>query len=113
MEALLNFCVCHPKSKLSLELMQEECYLFIFIHAAKKTKIIPEPVKVGSQTENIKWKLGKFETESHWSYTYRQFHLFRLGGGPNDYKDVIEHKFFESINFDDLLAKRVRNFLTI
>lgn len=37
------------------------------------------------------------------------FHIFRLGGGPNDYKDVIEHKFFESIDFDDLLAKRVRN----
>lgn len=68
---------------------------------------------MGSQTENMKWNLGKFETESHWFYTYRQFHVFRLGGGPNDYKDVIEHKFFESINFDDLLAKKVRNFLTI
>ena len=33
----------------------------------------------------------------------------RLGGGPNDYKDVMGHKFFESINFDDLLAKKVRN----
>lgn len=38
-------------------------------------------------------------------------YTFRLGGGPNDYKDVMEHKFFESINFDDLLAKRVRDFI--
>ena len=32
---------------------------------------------------------------------------FRLGGGSNDYKDVVGHAFFSSINFDDLMAKKV------
>ena len=32
----------------------------------------------------------------------------RLGGGPNDYKDVMSNPFFKSINIDDLLAKKVR-----
>ena len=33
---------------------------------------------------------------------------YRLGGGPSDYKDVMNHEFFKSINFDDILAKKVR-----
>lgn len=31
----------------------------------------------------------------------------RLGSGPNDYKDVISHRFFESINWDQLLKKQI------
>ena len=33
--------------------------------------------------------------------------MFRLGGGTNDYKDVKANVFFASINFDDLMAKKV------
>ncbi|EAX94066.1 AGC family protein kinase [Trichomonas vaginalis G3] len=31
----------------------------------------------------------------------------RLGSGPEDYKEVIGHKFFASINFDQLLKKQI------
>ena len=33
--------------------------------------------------------------------------FFRLGGSTEDYNDVKNHAFFSSINFDDLMAKKV------
>ena len=43
------------------------------------------------------------------------FHIsIRLGGGSNDYKDVKGHTFFSSINFDDLMDKKVSTtYLTV
>ena len=32
---------------------------------------------------------------------------FRLGSGARDHKDVQDHAFFKSINWDDLLHKRI------
>ena len=34
---------------------------------------------------------------------------FRLGGSTQDYVDVKNHAFFSSINFDELMAKKVRS----
>lgn len=33
----------------------------------------------------------------------------RLGGGPNDAKDVMTHKFFISINWQDVVQRKVRH----
>ena len=33
----------------------------------------------------------------------------RLGGGTDDYKEVKTHVFFSTINFDDLMAKKVKH----
>lgn len=33
--------------------------------------------------------------------------VFRLGGGPDDAKEVMTHKFFTSINWQDVLEKKV------
>ncbi len=32
----------------------------------------------------------------------------RLGGGPNDAKEVMSHKFFITINWQDVVQKKVR-----
>ena len=37
--------------------------------------------------------------------------ICRLGGGPKDCKDVMNHEFFKSIEFDDILAKKVREII--
>lgn len=34
--------------------------------------------------------------------------MSRLGGGPDDAKDVMSHKFFISINWQDVIEKKVR-----
>lgn len=36
------------------------------------------------------------------------FSVDRLGGGPDDAKDVMTHKFFASINWQDVIEKKVR-----
>ena len=33
--------------------------------------------------------------------------FFSLGGGPDDAKEVMKHIFFETINWDDILNKKV------
>lgn len=33
--------------------------------------------------------------------------VYRLGGGPDDAKDVMSHKFFTSINWQDVIEKKV------
>lgn len=38
---------------------------------------------------------------------YNAHFPIRLGGGSDDYKDVKGHTFFSSINFDDLMDKKV------
>ena len=35
--------------------------------------------------------------------------FFSLGGGPDDAKEVMKHIFFETINWDDILNKKVIN----
>lgn len=36
------------------------------------------------------------------------FFFYRLGGGPDDAKEVMSHKFFTSINWQDVTEKKVR-----
>lgn len=36
------------------------------------------------------------------------FSFNRLGGGPDDAKDVMTHKFFALINWQDVIEKKVR-----
>lgn len=33
---------------------------------------------------------------------------YRLGGGPDDAKDVMSHRFFTSINWQDVIEKKVQ-----
>lgn len=33
--------------------------------------------------------------------------LARLGGGPNDAKEVMEHRFFAAVNWQDVVQKKV------
>ena len=37
---------------------------------------------------------------------------FRLGGGEADVAEIKTHPFFDSINWEDLVAKKVLNFTT-
>ena len=39
--------------------------------------------------------------------------IIRLGGDFVDYLGVKDHSFFDSINFDDLIAKKVRHTMAI
>ena len=41
------------------------------------------------------------------------FLIDRLGGGPNDAKEVMGHAFFASINWQDVIDKKVRNSLNM
>jgi len=45
------------------------------------------------------------------SISYHSVWTDRLGGGPNDAKDVMSHKFFISINWQDVEQKKVRHSL--
>lgn len=36
------------------------------------------------------------------------FTVYRLGGGADDAKEVMSHKFFASINWQDVTEKKVR-----
>ena len=42
-----------------------------------------------------------------WSLTVLSCLFFSLGGGPDDAKEVMKHIFFETINWDDILNKKV------
>ena len=44
-----------------------------------------------------------------WSLTVLSCLFFSLGGGPDDAKEVMKHIFFETINWDDILNKKVIN----
>lgn len=37
------------------------------------------------------------------------FTVYRLGGGADDAKEVMSHKFFASINWQDVTEKKVRD----
>lgn len=39
------------------------------------------------------------------------FGPYRLGGGPNDAKEVMSHKFFVDIIWQDVVQKKVRDYL--
>lgn len=43
------------------------------------------------------------------SYSDNVFVVYRLGGGPDDAKEVMTHKFFTSINWQDVTDKKVRD----
>lgn len=36
------------------------------------------------------------------------YFVSRLGGGPDDAKEVMSHKFFTSINWQDVIEKKVQ-----
>ena len=38
------------------------------------------------------------------------FCIFSLGGGPDDAKEVMQHNFFSTINWEDIYNKRVSFF---
>lgn len=53
--------------------------------------------------------LCKEKVSAEWLLMMTAFcFVYRLGGGPDDAKDVMNHKFFTSINWQDVIDKKVR-----
>lgn len=43
-----------------------------------------------------------------WGAVTNSFARCRLGGGPNDAKEVMEHRFFAAVNWQDVVQRKVR-----
>lgn len=39
--------------------------------------------------------------------------LFRLGGGPDDAKEIMRHSFFAGVNWQDVYDKKVSLYMTL
>ena len=62
--------------------------------------------KVCWKQVNLSGEVYRVNDLLHWKYTYHN--LYSLGGSTDDAKEVMRHKFFQSVNWDDILHKRVR-----